>query len=114
VGEVGQLVAGTAQFAPGTEVVVFLETRGERFIVAGMAQGKLTVERSSDGKAVFVRGDGAGGADLVDSATRQPVQRPPVTMTLDELRVQVKAAQSAPPAAVVPGRAPASSGPVRK
>ena len=53
VGEVGQLVHGTAHFSVGEDVVVFLEPRGDRFLLTGMLQGKFKVEASSDGKAVF-------------------------------------------------------------
>jgi hypothetical protein len=53
LGEIGQKVIGVAEFQVGEEVVVFLESRGENFTVSGLAQGKLTVERSSDGRSVF-------------------------------------------------------------
>ncbi len=92
VGEVGQRVEGTARFTPGEEVVVFLEARGTRWIVAGMVQGKFRVERSSDGKAVFARQDDGGEAALLDPVTRQPVVRAAPVLTLDALRAQVKAA----------------------
>lgn len=92
VGDVGQHVDGVARFTPGEEVVVFLEARGGRWLVAGMVQGKFRVERSSDGRAAFVRADPAGDSVLLDPVTRQPVSRPAAVLTLDELRAQVKAA----------------------
>ncbi|MDP1828412.1 MAG: hypothetical protein Q8L48_34400 [Archangium sp.] len=95
VGEVGQLVHGTARFTVGEDVVVFLEPRGDRFLVTGMLQGKFKVETSSDGKAVFARQELEGEALLVDPATRQAVQPPAVVLPIDTLRAQVLAASGA-------------------
>ncbi len=44
MGDVGQTVSGVASFGVGEEVIVFLEVRGDRFVVAGMAQGKYTID----------------------------------------------------------------------
>src|SRR5689334_5284575 len=44
VGDVGQLVHGTAKFTVGEDVVVFLEPRGDRYLLTGMLQGKFRVE----------------------------------------------------------------------
>ena len=95
VGEVGQLVHGTARFAVGEDVVVFLEPRGDRFLLTGMVQGKFKVETSSDGKAVFARQEMEGEALLVDPATRQAVQPAAVVLPIDTLRAQVLAASGA-------------------
>lgn len=95
VGEVGQLVHGTAKFTVGEDVVVFLEPRGDRFLLTGMLQGKFKVETSSDGKAVFARQAMEGDALLVDPATRQPVNPVAVVLPIDTLRAQVLAASGA-------------------
>ncbi len=95
VGEIGQLVHGTARFTVGEDVVVFLEPRGDRFLLTGMLQGKFKVEASSDGKAVFARQESAGEAMLVDPTTRQAVQPAAVVLPIDTLRSQVLAASGA-------------------
>lgn len=102
VGEVGQKVEGLPGFQLGEEVVVFLERRGsERFIVAGMAQGKYRVERSSDGKAVFAAPDPeAGHLLLIDAMTGKPTARARESMTLGALEALVREALVTP---VVPG-----------
>ena len=112
VGDVGQRVDGVARFTVGEEVVAFLEARGGRWLVTGMVQGKFRVERSSDGRAAFVRADSAGDSVLLDPVTHQPVSRPAPVMTLDELRAQVKAAL--PPATqppLTPGPTPVTPTP---
>lgn len=91
VGEVGQKVEGAARFEPGEEVVVFLEPRGQRFTVAGMAQGLFHLERSSDGKAVFARQE-LNEALLLDPVTRQPVAAPSALLSVERLEAQVRAA----------------------
>jgi len=91
VGEVGQIVAGTVHFTAGEDVVVFLEARGDRYLLTGMLQGKFKVETSSDGKAVFARQELEGEALLVDAATHQPVQANAVVLPLEKLRAQVLA-----------------------
>lgn len=105
VGEIGQLVHGTVRFTVGEDVVVFLEPRGDRYLLTGMLQGKFKVETSSDGKAVFARQELEGDALLVDPATRQPVQSAAVVLPIDKLRAQVLAASgaSAPPEPTSPG-----------
>jgi hypothetical protein len=95
MGEIGQRVHGTAKFSPGEEVVVFLEARGDRYLLTGMVQGKFKVERSTDGKSVFARQELENEALLVDPATRQPVQPAPVALPIDVLRSQVLAAAGA-------------------
>jgi hypothetical protein len=112
VGDIGQTVSGLASFKLGEEVVVFLERRaGDSFLVSGMAQGKFRVERSSDGKAAFAVPDSVGDALLLDPQTHQPVSSPklaPRPPTLEELKVQIKAAIKAPAGAFVEpaGRTP--------
>ncbi len=95
VGEIGQMVHGTAKFTVGEDVVVFLEPRGDRFLLTGMLQGKFKVETSSDGKAVFARQASEGDALLVDPKTRQAVNPPAVVLPIDTLRAQVLAASGA-------------------
>ena len=105
VGEVGQLVHGTARFSVGEDVVVFLEPRGDRFLLTGMLQGKFKVQTSSDGKAIFALQELEGEALLVDPATRQAVSPGAVVLPLDTLRAQVLAASGAkaPTEPTVPG-----------
>ena len=96
VGDVGQKVEGIAAFTPSEEVVLFLEARGtERFTVAGMAQGRFRVERSSDGAAVYARQDQAADLFLIDPHTHQPTAQPPLVLAADALkkRVQLVATQ---------------------
>ncbi len=98
VGDIGQTVSGTARFEQGEEVVLFLERRpGGTFLVAGMAQGKFTIERSSDGRAAFAIPDSAGEALLLDPVTRQPVTLSSKPIEWDELKALIRASiQSVP------------------
>jgi hypothetical protein len=89
VGEVGQRVESVATFKPGEEVVLFLEARGDRFTVAGLAQGRFVVERSSDGAATFARQDQCGDLELRDRATGQAVGAAPVALTVEALKRRV-------------------------
>jgi hypothetical protein len=95
VGEVGQKVEGIASFQVAEEVVLFLEARGERFTVAGMAQGRFRVERSSDGLATYTRQDQAAELFLIDPASHQPSARPPLVFALEALKKQVQLAPAA-------------------
>ncbi len=107
VGDIGQIVHGTVKFAVGDEVVVFLEPRGERYLLTGMLQGTFRVEASPDGKAM-ARQESEGDALLVDPATHQPVRRPAVVMPIEKLRNQVVASSGI----VIPAE-PNSPGPVK-
>lgn len=93
VGDIGQRVHGVATFRVGEEVVVFLERRGEKAFVVGLAQGRLLVDRS--GATPMVRG-GEETLFLLDAKTHQPVPNPVQPMSLDELKRVV--AQSLGPA----------------
>ncbi|MBL8933350.1 MAG: hypothetical protein JNM69_02280, partial [Archangium sp.] len=73
VGDVGQLVHGAATFALGDEVVVFLERRGDRAFVVGLAQGRFVVDRSGPEPMVKT---GEDELFLVDAKTHQPVEAP--------------------------------------
>lgn len=112
IGEIGQRVEGVASFEPGEEVVLFLEPRGDRFTVTGMAQGKFRLERSSDGKVTFARPERAGEAVLLDPVTRQPVARAERVLTVEQLKAQVRAAL--PTAPVEPTRPPLAPSPAPK
>jgi hypothetical protein len=86
---------------------VFLVSRGSRYLVSGMLQGKFLVEKSSDGRATFARQEFEGEALFIDPVTRQPVRPVPTVMMLDELRARVLAAAGAtapPEAPKGPGR----------
>jgi hypothetical protein len=95
VGDVGQLVHGTAKFTVGEDVVVFLEPRGDRYLLTGMLQGKFKVETSTDGKSVFARQAMEGDAMLIDPGTRQQVAPSAVVLPIETLRSQVLAASGA-------------------
>jgi len=100
VGELGQKVDGAAKFQPGEEVVLFLEARGDRFTVAGMAQGAFHLARSTDGKTVFAR-QALDEALLLDPITRQPVSGAKTVLTLEQLKSRVAAVLAAPPTPTV-------------
>ena len=103
VGDVGQYVSGVARFATGEEVIVFLEKRGDRFFVTGLAQGKYRVEHAADGKRYAVPAKELD-AEVVDPLTHQPVA-PSTTPVLFETFVQQIVAavgQSTAPAKTAP------------
>ncbi len=57
VGEIGQQVSGAPQFAPGEQVIVFLEKVPQvaRFQVAGMAQGKFELTADAKGQPIVTQ-----------------------------------------------------------
>lgn len=83
VGDVGQLVHGTVVFKTGDDVVLFLEEHGPRFILTGMVQGVFRVDGKTATQAV------ENDAFLIDPATRQPVAPAAISMSVDELALQV-------------------------
>ena len=92
--DIGQIVHGMAEFQRGEEVVVFLKKHAPSattFAVTGMAQGKYTVERSSDGKDAFAV-PSAIDAALVDG-DGFPVTSDAKPLELRELRQRVRAAE---------------------
>jgi hypothetical protein len=95
IGDLGQRVAGTPEFSEGEEVILFLEQRGENFILSGMAQGKFKVERSSDGSAAFAVPTSTSEAVLLDPVTRQPVKGEHQPMALEAFKARVKDAVKA-------------------
>ncbi len=92
VGDVGQIVHGTVRFTPGEDVVVFLEPRGDRYLLTGMVQGRFKVETSSDGRSTYARQELEGEALFLDPSTRRPVSPGGVVLPIDTLRAQVLAA----------------------
>jgi hypothetical protein len=68
---IGMRVHGSAQFAPGEEVLVFLEERGGTTYVVGMAQGKLLLKDDADGRK-FVIASHAGIAFTAPLGPRRP------------------------------------------
>jgi hypothetical protein len=92
VGDIGQLVSGTAHYQVGEEVVLFLEKYGPRYRTVGMAQGKFRVERSTDGKAAFAMPDPEGGATLVDALTHEPVTKSAQAVKLEAFKGQIRSA----------------------
>jgi hypothetical protein len=91
--DIGQIVNGMPEFQRGEEVIVFLRRHAPSvatFRVSGMAQGKYTVERTSDGKTAFAVPSaidaalvGADGLPAISSA--KPLE-------LTELRKRIQAA----------------------
>ncbi len=107
VGDVGQVVSGLARFQAGEEVLVFLERQGpERYALVGMAQGKLRIERSTDGRAAYAVPEDVGDALLVDRRTGAP-SRPLVrAQELGELERQIRDRVRAPQGRGGPGKDP--------
>jgi hypothetical protein len=104
---IGQRVSGLASFAEGEEVVLFLERQGaERYRLAGMAQGKFRVERSSDKTMTFVVPESIGDAALIDPQTREPAQADNKPMELSALRAKVRAAAKLKPVETQRGKSP--------
>ena len=106
VGDIGQRVEGLASFSEGEEVVLFLESLpGSTFLVAGMAQGKYRLERSSDGTATYAIPEQKVEALLLDPITRKPaapeLARP---LELEVLRTRVRTVLKAslPPVSPAP------------
>ncbi len=97
IGEVGQRVHGVATFAAGEDVVLFLEKRGPRYTVTGMAQGKFRIEPNNIAHT-------SPDADLavIDPITREVVSKPPVSMPLEQLKAQVIAALPKAPDTTTP------------
>jgi hypothetical protein len=92
VGDIGQLVSGTAHYAVGEEVVLFLERHGPNFRTVGMAQGKYRVERSTDGKAAFALPEPEGDAMLLDPVTHAPVAKSDKVLKLETFKQQIRSA----------------------
>jgi hypothetical protein len=93
--DIGQIVYGMPEFKKGEEVVVFLKRHAPSaatFGVSGLAQGKYTVERTSDGKNAFAVPAQIDAA-LVD-ANGLPASSSAKPLDLKELRKQVRAAVS--------------------
>lgn len=83
-------LSGNAQLGIGEEVVLFARTDGAFHYVVGMAQGKYTVTRTKAGKPLLGRSL-AGLRGLKRSAIALP--QAPDSLSLDELRRQVRSAQ---------------------
>jgi hypothetical protein len=52
VGRIGQRVAGAPAFHEGDEVVVFLEARGDRFVLTALGEGVFPIVRTAEGQVV--------------------------------------------------------------
>jgi hypothetical protein len=97
MGDIGQVVHGTASFTPGEEVVVFLERRGaSAFQLTGMSQGKYQVKRAEDGKTALAVPEDTQQVLLLDPDTRQATASTRKTLTLQELKAAVRAALQQP------------------
>jgi hypothetical protein len=98
----GQHVEGVAHFSVGEEVVLFLEARGERYLVAGMAQGKWKVERT--GPTPLARPQSLEGAVTLDPISHLEVSRSTAPINLTALEGQIRGA--------LPSTTPAPTGTV--
>lgn len=99
IGDFGQVVHGTVKFTAGEEVVLFLEARGDRYLVTGMVQGRFKVENGG------ARQELENEAFFLDPATHQPVSVQSLSMPVTALKQQVLAAV-APTAPVEPTTRP--------
>lgn len=88
VGDVGQWIDGVATFREGDEVVLFLERRGPRYTVTGMAQGLYRIERPQGGAALAV--PQAAHAELVDPSTGKSGTRDERPVPLEALLQQIR------------------------
>lgn len=99
MGELGQKVSGEASFAPGEEVVVFLQRRGpQAFRVSAMAQGKYQVQRSPDGTRVMAVQDSTAEALVLDPTTRRAETLVPQALSLEALKGTIRTALASSPA----------------
>jgi len=96
VGDIGQHVAGSGNFAAGEEYVLFLWRDAEdRLQLVGMVQGALKVSGEGDERRAR---NSFRGLTLVDPTTLQPTPEAanaPINVTLSDLREHLK---PAPPA----------------
>ena len=97
MGDIGQMVHGTASFVPGEEVVVFLERKGaSAFQLSGMSQGKYQVRRAADNPTALAVPEDTQHVLLLDPDTRQASTTARKTLTLQELKAAVRTALGQP------------------
>lgn len=101
VGDVGMRVAGTARFAPGERVLVFLrhsKSGQNYFTVVGMSQGKFRLVETADGVQAV---PGIEGLAFLERDGSVQHASPPEAMAWDSLRdriLRVSAARRPSPA----------------
>ncbi|MGI5864757.1 MAG: hypothetical protein ACOX6T_22285 [Myxococcales bacterium] len=97
VGDLGQMVTGAPQFAPGEEVIVFLRRLpgGARFRVEGMSLGKFDVVKAPDGRRMVTRNDEGLSIKLPDGGVQQATRFEPVPepVFLERVRSAVRQEQ---------------------
>ena len=97
MGDIGQMVHGTASFVPGEEVVVFLERKGaSAFQLSGMSQGKYQVRRAADNPTALAVPEDTQHVLLLDPDTRQASTTARKTLTLQELKAAIRTALQQP------------------
>ncbi|HLL04374.1 MAG TPA: hypothetical protein VK539_27560 [Myxococcaceae bacterium] len=97
MGDIGQMVHGTASFVPGEEVVVFLERKGaSAFQLSGMSQGKYQVRRAADNTTALAVPEDTQHVLLLDPDTRQASTTARKTLTLQELKAAIRTALQQP------------------
>ncbi|MBL8935314.1 MAG: matrixin family metalloprotease [Archangium sp.] len=83
VGRVGQRVEGVPRLEPGSELIVFLEARGDRFVLTGLSQGVFTVVRGTVAKQRSLE------ARYVDERTGAVVEKKALELEVDLLKRRV-------------------------
>lgn len=86
VGRVGQRVEGVPRLEPGAELIVFLEARGDRFVLTGLSQGVFAVSRA--GGSTVAR-QLALESQYLDERTNAVVEKRPFAFELDVLKRRV-------------------------
>lgn len=86
VGRVGQRVDGVPRLEPGSELIVFLEARGDRFVLTGLSQGVFAVVRTNGGTLAKQQ---SLEARYVDERTGVVVEKKPLALEVDALKRRV-------------------------
>ena len=82
VGRVGQRIDGVPRLEPGTELIVFLEARGDRFVLTGLSQGVFDVTGTTAKQRSLE-------ARYVDPRTGAALEKKPLSLELDALKRRV-------------------------
>jgi len=99
-GDIEQKLAGSAEFSPGEECVVFLRAHGRsRFKVLGMAQGKYRLEWKADSAEPIAIPDEVKDAELIYSDEQRmamPLRKEmPVSLLRERVLAKLQAEQNA-------------------
>lgn len=86
---IGMRVFGEASYAPGEEILLFAERRGEDLYAVGMTQGKLRITEENGRKMAQADLSGASLLSLPEnqrSSAPRPLARRPLSELLGEVR----------------------------